>query len=276
MFSLLDKVIWKSGLRGPIPPPARSTATGEFAYLHDMPRHQSATLVLDGQDFQVADGFSFYWMHKEIYDEEIYRFRPQSDQPLIIDCGANYGVSLTWFKKHYPFSRIIAVEADPCIYKILEANVKRHQLDNIQLMQRAVSATRAPLSFSCIGADSSRIQSLNPEAEYNGSSVVSIQSVLIDDLIDNEIVDFLKVDIEGAEVDALNACRKLDQVNQLFVEYHSFAHAPQKLQELLRTLQDAGFRYYIDKIYRPQRPYQEITSNQGMDLQLAIYATRPT
>ena len=40
-------------------------------------------------------------------------------------------------------------------------------------------------------------------------------------------------------------------------------------------LENSGFRYYIDRVYSPQAPYFQITSNQGMDLQLRIFATRP-
>ncbi|MFO0139717.1 MAG: FkbM family methyltransferase, partial [Cyanobacteriota bacterium] len=50
---------------------------------------------------------------------------------------------------------------------------------------------------------------------------------------------------------------------------------PQQLSRLLSILQDNGFRYYIDKVCSPQNPYLEITINQGMDLQLRIFATRP-
>jgi len=50
---------------------------------------------------------------------------------------------------------------------------------------------------------------------------------------------------------------------------------PQQLSRLLSILEDNGFRYYIDKVCSPQNPYLEITINQGMDLQLRIFATRP-
>jgi hypothetical protein len=43
----------------------------------------------------------------------------------------------------------------------------------------------------------------------------------------------------------------------------------------LSILEENGFRYYIDKVCSPQNPYLEITINQGMDLQLRIFATRP-
>ena len=61
----------------------------------------------------------------------------------------------------------------------------------------------------------------------------------------------------------------------MFIEYHSFKYKPQELSELLSILEKAGFRYYIDKIFGPNKPFLEITDNQSMDLQLAISAMRP-
>jgi hypothetical protein len=78
MGSILEKILWKIGFYGPIPsPPIRPGIGGPYAYLHDLPRHQPATLQLDDHPFEIADGFSFYWMHKEIYRDEIIGFDPR-------------------------------------------------------------------------------------------------------------------------------------------------------------------------------------------------------
>lgn len=99
--------------------------------------------------------------------------------------------------------------------------------------------------------------------------------MLLDDLIGDDEVDFLKIDIEGAELDVISGSKKLNRVKQMFIEYHSFIDAPQELSRLLSMLENSGFRYYTDRVYSPQASYFQITSNQGMDLQLRIFATRP-
>jgi len=87
-------------------------------------------------------------------------------------------------------------------------------------------------------------------------------------------VDFLKMDIEGSESAALRACTKLSMVRNLFVEYHSFAIAPQDLGDVLNKLRDSGFRYYIRHGFCPRAPFVRQESNLGMDLQLNIFAKR--
>jgi hypothetical protein len=89
-----------------------------------------------------------------------------------------------------------------------------------------------------------------------------------------EPVDFLKIDIEGAEVDALLASTKLRNVKRIFVEYHSFCKQKQRLHELLQTLTDSGLRYYIKTIFSPYHAFLKQETHAGMDLQLNISCVR--
>ena len=100
-----------------------------------------------------------------------------------------------------------------------------------------------------------------------------IETIALDDLIDGEI-DFLKMDIEGAETDVLLSSKKLDQVNQMFIEYHSFYDSDQKLSQLLEVLSQNRFRYYIQEIFCPNKPFLKKESFNGMDLQLNIFAIK--
>ena len=104
--------------------------------------------------------------------------------------------------------------------------------------------------------------------------VLTLPTIVLDELL-TQSVDFLKIDIEGAETDVLAASRRLDCVSQLMVEYHSFADAPQELPRLLNTLAQAGFRYYVQTQYCPRQPLVKATAHLGMDLQLNIFAKRP-
>jgi len=81
-----------------------------------MARYQACSIILDDNEFEIADGPSFYMMHREIYGDQSYLFRSQRDAPVIIDCGSNYGVSILWFKKNYPDAKIVGVEADPAVF----------------------------------------------------------------------------------------------------------------------------------------------------------------
>ena len=88
--------------------------------------------------------------------------------------------------------------------------------------------------------------------------------------------DFLKIDIEGAETVVIEDCADLlINVNNLFVEYHSFDGKEQKLDILLSILKKSGFRYYIYNFGNlSHHPFEEKKTYLGMDMQLNIYACR--
>lgn len=263
------------GFYGPIPtPPVRRNIDGPYVHLHDMARHQATSTLLDGFEFEIPDGLSFYWMHKEIYQDQAYLFDAQQGAPCIIDCGSNYGVSIIWFKSYYPDAKITGIEADPKIFNLLSRNLARRNLADVKLLNRAVSSKPGHVSFHCLGADSGRIHAEQPDGIASGADIIKVRTISLDDLIGEDDVDFLKIDIEGAELDVISGSTKLSRVKKMFIEYHSFIDTPQQLSRLLAILEGNGFRYYIDKVYSPETPYLLITSNQGMDLQLRIFATR--
>ena len=107
----------------------------------------------------------------------------------------------------------------------------------------------------------------NPKNSYK------IETIGLDELIDGE-VDFLKMDIEGAETDVLCDSKKLDKVKQMFIEYHSFADEKQKLGDLLLCLSKNNFRYYIHTQFCSKNPLVQNESQLGMDLQLNIFVKR--
>src|SRR5436190_6322828 len=53
------------------------------------------------------------FLFNEVFISNDYYFKSSPRQPVIIDCGANIGMSVLYFKKLYPQSKIIAFEANP-------------------------------------------------------------------------------------------------------------------------------------------------------------------
>ena len=103
--------------------------------------------------------------------------------------------------------------------------------------------------------------------------VFQVEPLSLDELI-REPVDFLKMDIEGSETEAICSAENLDNVPQLFVEYHSFKGMEQSLGALLEKLTSCGFRYYIHSHFCSPRPFTEEALQLGLDLQLNIFAKK--
>jgi FkbM family methyltransferase len=246
----------------------RNKSTTPYEYLLKVPRFKVCTVQLLGKPFRIVDSRTFYASYREIFVHELYRFHASTRAPLIVDCGANCGLSVVYFKRLFPAAKIIAIEADPEIFEILKWNVSSHGLTDVTLINKAIAVGHEPVIFHRQGADAGRIHYLSEAKARLMVPVISIDELL------TSPVDLLKIDIEGAEAEVLCSSRKLNDVWQLMVEYHSFADAPQYLHAVLDKLFTAGFRYYMQTQFCPARPLVEHTCHLGMDLQLNVFAKR--
>lgn len=239
-----------------------------YEWVKNQSRYQRVTVSLFGKPFTAHDGAMFHGQYREIIKGQVYRFACTKSEPVIVDCGSNCGLSIVYFKRLYPDARITGVEADPTIYSVLGSNIAAQQLSGVRLLNGAVSGVRGKILFHAEGSDSGRTQAIA------GSHIThEVDGIPLDDLID-ERVDFLKIDIEGEETNALLACTKLARVDRLFVEYHSFVGQSQTLDTLLKLLKGNGFRYYLRTVFCPAHPFLQVEHYLEMDLQLNIYAVR--
>jgi FkbM family methyltransferase len=189
-------------------------------------------------------------------------FHTANPRPTILDCGANIGVSVLRYKTLYPACRIIAFEPDPRLYDLLQRNVAMNALQDVETIQAAVwtePGQRTFLSFRHNDSQSGCIQVDDPGDGDSGANPVEVDTVWLGDYLQSP-VDFLKLDIEGAELVVLESCRHLlANVNQMMVEAHYRVQQPGFLIDLMRILEDAGFRIAIYQVFRspdPSRPYQ--------------------
>ncbi|HEU5365569.1 MAG TPA: FkbM family methyltransferase [Hanamia sp.] len=227
-----------------------------------------------GHTFYVHDHDSFLLGIQELFTQgkNIYRFHSSKANPYIIDCGANLGMSIIFFKSIYPNSRIRAFEADPHIFSFLEKNVKSFGLKDVELINKAVwKNSEEPLTFWVEGGAGGRIEK---EKNNSAAKFIQVTTTRLKDYL-NEKIDFLKIDIEGAEFDVITDCSDLlYNVDNLFVEYHGFEKTEQNLHNLLSIFQKAGFRYHIKETFTSPEPFINQRINDGMDLQLNIFCYR--
>lgn len=216
----------------------------------------------------------FWFLHSvdELFIDEVYKFQSKTSAPVIIDCGANWGLSIIYFKHLYPKCRIIGFEPDPRIFKILENNIKNAGFTNVEILNKAVWKKDEALSFSSDNSLGGTISNL----KINKNSNVEVEAIRFKNFIKlYKHIDFLKIDIEGAEYDVINDCKdSLNHIDNLFIEYHSSPNTLQHLHDILSIVSNAGFRYYVKEAWNNmQHPF--IYSKQlYYDLQLNIFCYR--
>ncbi|MDR7372333.1 FkbM family methyltransferase [Flavobacterium aquidurense] len=238
--------------------------------LASFPRYTKTTVMLKDREITIPDSASFIFMNKEIFKDEIYRFKTSNKTPYIVDGGANIGLATIYLKLLYPDSNIIAFEPDPEIYMILEENIKTFNFTDVELLQKGIWNDNIILSFSSEGADGGLIADLDKSIATTSKSieVISLKPYL------KKKVDFLKLDIEGAETIVLKDIEDdLIRVDRIFVEYHSFVGQPQTLNEIIDILIKAKFRLYmsIPGNNSLNSPLMGLGNYNNMDFQLNIF-----
>lgn len=226
----------------------------------------SGTFRLFGKRIRYNHSIAFYGMYNELIRKDIYRFSTKTPSPVIIDCGANIGLSVLYFDHICPSSLIHAFEPDPKIGEYLVANTS-HLSHKLTIHHSAVWNENTTLDFGMEGADRSSI--------FSKKNVTTVNAIKISEFLAQfEAIELLKIDIEGAELEVIRDCDgALATTSKVFVEYHSFPNQEQYLDEILSIMKRNGFRYQLlpsRKEFSPFMPQKERT----FDVLLNIFFTK--
>lgn len=236
--------------------------------LLNTPRYTKTNIIFRGVPFIIPDSASFLFMHKEIFKENIYKFETLRTTPYIIDGGANIGLATIYLKLLHPTSKIISFEPDPEIYGLLENNIKVFNFTDIELVQKALWNENKTILFKAEGADAGIIS----DVDSTISDGEQIEAISLRPYLKNT-VDFLKLDIEGAETIVLKDIEgDLGMVQRIFIEYHSFVNQRQSLNEIIDILTKSNFRIYVSSPgLSSKTPLVYLNTYNNMDMQLNIY-----
>jgi FkbM family methyltransferase len=191
----------------------------------------------------------FAGLFTEIFLHEGY-YLPKSDARVnVIDCGANIGVSLLYIKLRVPRAKVLCFEPNPGARAMLEKNIRANGWqDEVTVYSCALGREKAQRTFfvdSKVDTDSSAgfsqmLQNRGHELKSFPVSVEPLSQYI------QESVEYLKIDVEGSELDVLEdlaASGTIRQVKHIQLEYHyepGFFERP--LSDLLVLLEKNGFQ----------------------------------
>jgi FkbM family methyltransferase len=222
---------------------------------------------LSGRKIFYKNGLELLYSLKEIFIEEIYKLDLNTTEPYIIDCGANIGLSVLYLKKQFPNANIVAFEPDETNFTLLKKNTE--DLSGVILQQKAVWKETTLVKFNASATLSSQILS-----DSNQRNTISneVESIRLKDILDRP-VDFLKMDIEGAEFEVLKDCAdRLDRIKFMFIEYHGRFNQIDELTQIFILLNERHFKYYIkeaSEVYKT--PFFREGKSESFDIQLNIF-----
>jgi len=155
-----------------------------------------------------AKGYLKYYMPKE--------------GDTIVDCGAYGGAfSLYAAKLVGDNGKVVAFEPDKENYKLLLRNIELNNLKNVIALNKGVWSKNTILPFDNIHAGTSSFFSDGRKGSFIDTEVVTLDKEL--ERIGIRKVDFIKMDVEGAEIEAIKGAEKIlknNNVNLAIASYH--------------------------------------------------------
>jgi len=163
-----------------------------------------------------------------------------------VDVGANIGYNTVYLARRVGArGRVVAIEPAADNVRVLRENVRANNLANVVIHAVAAGPTREVRDLFLRG-ETSAVNSLFQESVYAAvTGVEKVAVVPLDDIVEGH-ADFIKIDVEGAELDALEGMTRLlsHPGVTLVVEWHP------RLQEAAGRAADALPRFLLRNGFR--------------------------
>jgi FkbM family methyltransferase len=159
---------------------------------------------------------------------------------ICVDLGAHIGLYTVLMSRKA--EQVIAFEPTDYTRKILEQTLTLNNCNNVDVRSDVVAESTGVIKFYDTGSRISNANSLVPVGKS-----INLNSLALDDL--QLSIDFLKIDIEGAELMALKGAKKLlSSVKYMTIEIHpSLLHKlGQSAEEIFHLLEEYQPRYYFE------------------------------
>lgn len=157
-------------------------------------------------DWEMHRSFAFGSWEPEVVQVIQERVSPGM---TVLDIGAQSGYfSLLFSRLVGPQGKVIAFEPLPANFRMLEENVRLNGLGNVTIRQEAVADHSGDMSFEF---PSEPTLIAGPLLEGENQGVLTVKGVSLDDIfsVGSVPVQFIKMDVEGAEEEVLRGALKL-------------------------------------------------------------------
>jgi FkbM family methyltransferase len=179
--------------------------------------------------------------------EEMY-FGPEfiipKENEFYIDVGLFNSSTIEQFVKlcdmyNVTYKKIIGLEPDKSCYESCCALIKEKEIRDTEIINKGAYSQSGTVRF-----DSSHFEQGVAKIDETGND--AIETIMIDELVDGEPVTFIKMDIEGAELEALKGASKtiLDYKPRLAI---SIYHKPEDVVDILTYINSLvpEYRFWI-------------------------------
>jgi len=208
------------------------------------------------------NGFSFkmparwFRYYKDGYEKETFLFIKNKIKPgnTVLDIGAHIGLYVNPFSKLVgETGKVFSFEPTDTTFKVLQQTIQLNHLNNVFPVQAAISDKKEILTFhlTTIDGEGSNANSIIQRDENPNS--IKVQAFSIDTFrAENNLkIDFLKIDVEGAEALALKGGKETFRQDQpsgiLALHPDMIKKNGNSLEEIWDLLVQYGCSVYFEK-----------------------------
>jgi len=161
---------------------------------------------------------SFLIRYSELI-ESYQNILSQNKVPLIIDCGANIGLSSLYFSGEFPNAKIFSFEPEKNNYFMMEQNCER--LTQVSMFKKAIGSCDGFVRIQDNNSDNNAFRTSRNSNGAGDIEVISINSILSKN---KDLIPFIiKIDIEGFEDDLFSANTEwVERFPLLIIETHDW------------------------------------------------------
>jgi FkbM family methyltransferase len=219
-----------------------------------------------GEMSELKDYGEFIYILSEQFVSEIYEkhYNIKKGQ-VIVDIGANIGIfAVKAAKKVGESGKIIAIEPEKRNLEFLKKNVEANNLNNVIIIPEGVWSKRTAKKLFLRGMGGHSF--FRRSESYDDMNLDTLDNILKD--LDIEKINFIKMDIEGAEIEALKGANTtLKKKTSLAISgYHKINGIP-TYKAIISLLKKKGFSVTPVKCTSPNTYYKN-------EEDLIIYASK--
>ncbi len=169
----------------------------------------------------------------------------------VVDCGAHVGLfTLLASQAVGEYGRVISMEPNPATAALLRKNAEGISARNVSIVQAAGASTSGSITLHAgEGRNSAYSSSV---ADVADAASVDVRAVTIDEVLRERGIDsiaMLKLDVEGAELDAWRGCAESIKCNRIALAMVEFTEANQQAAglttvDLIDAWDDDGYRFH--------------------------------
>jgi len=180
----------------------------------------------------------------EIFRDGVYeQFSSPEEGDIVIDVGAHAGMfTIKAAKLVGDSGLVVAIEPEPRNLALLQRNIESHGLTNVKVVSKAIynKKTTARLYLQDL--------SVHHSLSYRSRNYIEVEADSLDNIVSKlelDRVDFVKIDVEGAELEILKGAEKVlasPGIKLSIASYHVLPDGQPQLPGIVSYLESRQFR----------------------------------